>query len=272
MPSQLMSALSHVHNCSLSVFYIKADHPSGPDPQESAMPTFKRNPLLHVALLTAGASLWHPALASAQATVQFDAAIPPGMAEALKQYGIEIPQDRVKGAVHIQQGADGSLDVRFNQTADTPEPKQALRNEGQEPAVIAVPSSPPAPPKSSEPPSGQARSEAPIPREPKATAAAFDGTWSVSLTANGGFLCSRVPSQTLTVQNGAVRGGSGVSVSGQVEPSGSISLALQKSGIRGSASGTLSGASGAGSWTAPSLGCSGRWTAQRRSTVTAQAS
>jgi hypothetical protein len=85
------------------------------------------------------------------------------------------------------------------------------------------------------------------------------------------YLCSRVPSQTLTVQNGTVRGGSGVSVSGQVEPSGSISLALQKSGVRGSASGTLSGVSGSGTWTAPSLGCSGRWTAQRRSTVTAQA-
>src|SRR5215203_19071 len=162
MPSQLMSAPSHVHNCSLSVFYIKADHPTGPDPQESAMPTFKRNPLLHVALLTAGASLWHPAPASAQATLQFDAAIPPGITEELKRYGIELPQDRVKGAVHIQQGADGTLDVRFNQTADTPEPKQAVRGETQEPAAAATLPSPPAPPKSSEPPSGQARSEAPI--------------------------------------------------------------------------------------------------------------
>ena len=101
--------------------------------------------------------------------------------------------------------------------------------------------------------------------------AKFDGTWSVSLAANGGFLCSRVPSQTLTVQNGSVRaGGSGVSVSGQVAPSGSVSLALQKSGVQGSASGKLSGGSGSGSWSVSSLGCSGRWTAQRR-TVTAQA-
>jgi hypothetical protein len=203
--------------------------------------------------------------------VQFEAAIPPGMAEALKQYGIELPQERVKGAVHIQQGADGSLDVRFNKADDTPEPKQAVHNEAQEPAVTSALPSPPAPPKSSEPPSGQSHSEAPITQEPSARPAAFDGTWSVSLTG-GGFLCSRVPSQTLTVQNGTVRGGSGVSVSGQVEPSGSISLALQKSGVRGSASGTLSGVSGSGSWTAPSLGCSGQWTAQRRSTLTAQAS
>ena len=85
--------------------------------------------LLQAALLTTGIGLFHVAPASAQVTLQLDAAIPPGMAEALKQYGIELPQDRVKGAVHIQQGADGSLDVRFNKPNDTPEPRQALRNE-----------------------------------------------------------------------------------------------------------------------------------------------
>ncbi len=56
----------------------------------------------------------------------------------------------------------------------------------------------------------------------------FDGAWSVQLVADGGLLCGRGSSQTLTVQNGSVRaGGSGVSVSGQVGPSGSVSLALQ---------------------------------------------
>src|SRR3954467_15012 len=100
--------------------------------------------------------------------------------------------------------------------------------------------------------------------------AKFDGTWSVSLVGNGG-LCGSGASSTLTVQNGSGRaGGSGVSVSGQVGPSGSVSLALQKSGVQGTASGTLSGSSGSGSWSASSLGCSGRWTAQRR-TLTAQA-
>jgi len=100
--------------------------------------------------------------------------------------------------------------------------------------------------------------------------AKFDGLWSVSLVADGG-LCGSSASQTLTVQNGSVRaGGSGVSVSGQVGASGSVSLALQKSDVQGSASGKLSGASGSGSWTVSSLGCSGRWTAQRR-TLTAQA-
>ena len=100
--------------------------------------------------------------------------------------------------------------------------------------------------------------------------AKFDGVWSVSLVADGG-LCGSGSSSTLTVQNGSVRaGGVGVSVSGQVGPSGSVSLALQKSGVQGSASGKLSGASGSGSWAVSSLGCSGRWTAQRR-TVTVQA-
>ena len=100
--------------------------------------------------------------------------------------------------------------------------------------------------------------------------AKFDGTWSVSLVAHGG-LCGSGTSSTLTVQNGSVRaGGSGVSVSGQVAPSGSVSLALQKSGVQGTASGKLSGSSGSGSWAVSSLGCSGRWTAQRR-TLMAQA-
>ena len=95
-------------------------------------------------------------------TLQLDAAIPPGMAESLKQYGIELPQDRVKGTVHIQQGADGSLDVRFNKADDTPEPKQAARNEGREPAPTSALPSPPAPAKSQQPPSDPARSEAPV--------------------------------------------------------------------------------------------------------------
>ena len=93
--------------------------------------------------------------------------------------------------------------------------------------------------------------------------AKFDGTWSVSLVANGG-LCGSGASSTLMVQNGSVRaGGSGVSVSGSVGSSGSVSLALQKSGVQGTASGKLSGSSGSGSWSVSSLGCSGHWTARR---------
>ena len=98
----------------------------------------------------------------------------------------------------------------------------------------------------------------------------FDGSWRVQLVADGGLLCPSGTTQTLMVQNGRVRtGGSGVSVSGQVGSGGSVSLALQRAGVQGSASGKLSGSSGAGSWTVSSLGCTGRWTAQRQ-TVTAQ--
>src|SRR4051812_14209556 len=95
----------------------------------------------------------------------------------------------------------------------------------------------------------------------------FDGTWSVHLVADGG-ACGSGSSHTLMVENGSVRG-SGVTVSGHVAPTGSVTLALQKGLVQGSASGKLSRASGSGSWTVLSLGCSGRWTAQRR-TVTAQ--
>src|ERR1044072_4153567 len=122
--------------------------------------------LLQAALRTAGIGLCHAAPASAQVTLQLDAAIPPGMAEALKQYGIEIPQDRVRGAVHIQQGADGSLDVRFGEDKDAPEPRQAARSEVQEPAAAAAVPPPSAPAKPSQPPSGPPRSGAPISQEP----------------------------------------------------------------------------------------------------------
>src|SRR5919112_4014436 len=92
----------------------------------------------------------------------------------------------------------------------------------------------------------------------------FDGSWSVQLVADGGLLCGSGTSQTLTVQNGSVRaGGSGVTLSGQVGPSGSVNLALQRGGVEGAASGKLSGSSGSGNWTVSSLGCTGRWTAQR---------
>src|SRR4051794_14670306 len=92
--------------------------------------------------------------------------------------------------------------------------------------------------------------------------AKFDGTWSVSLVGPGG-LCGSGTSSTLTVENGGVRAGGSVgSVSGQLAPSGSVSLALQKSAVHGSASGKLSGSAASDSWSVSSLGCSGRWTAQ----------
>jgi hypothetical protein len=99
--------------------------------------------------------------------------------------------------------------------------------------------------------------------------APFDGPWSVQLVADSG-LCGSGSTQTLTVQNGSVRAArSGVSLSGQVRPSGSVDLVLQRAGVQGSASGKLTGASGSGNWAVSALGCSGRWTA-RRHTVTAQ--
>ena len=98
----------------------------------------------------------------------------------------------------------------------------------------------------------------------------YDGSWSVQLVASAG-MCGSGASQTLSVQDSRVRAsGSGVSVSGQVAPSGSVSLALQKGPAQGAASGKLSDSSGSGTWTVSALGCSGTWTAQRQ-TLTARA-
>src|SRR3954462_6362177 len=68
--------------------------------------------------MTTGVSLVHAAPASAQVTLQFDATIPPSITEALKRYGIELPQDRVKGAVHIQQGANELVRILNRQELD----------------------------------------------------------------------------------------------------------------------------------------------------------
>ena len=98
----------------------------------------------------------------------------------------------------------------------------------------------------------------------------FDGSWSVELVASAG-MCGSSAGHTLTVQDSHVRAsGSGVSVSGQVGPSGSVRLALAKGPAQGTATGKLSGSSGSGTWTVATLGCSGSWTAQRQ-TLTARA-
>ena len=84
-------------------------------------------------------------------------------------------------------------------------------------------------------------------------------------------MCGSSADQALMVQESRVRAsGSGVSVSGQVGSTGSVSLTLQKGPAQGTATGKLAGSSGSGTWTVAGLGCSGRWTAQRQ-TLTARA-
>jgi hypothetical protein len=98
----------------------------------------------------------------------------------------------------------------------------------------------------------------------------FDGAWSVQMVASAG-MCGSSADHALIVQESRVRASSsGVSVSGQVGSTGSVSLTLQKGPAQGTATGKLSGSSGAGTWTVAGLGCSGRWTAQRQ-TLTARA-
>ena len=130
------------------------------------MPTRKITHLLSAALLTTGISLVHTASASAQMSLRVDAPIlPPVMAEELKRFGIDLP-DRVKASLQIQHSANG-FEVRFSRSADMSEPKQAVRNAGQEPAATAAAPSPALslpPPKSAEPASTQAHSEEQVAR------------------------------------------------------------------------------------------------------------
>jgi len=101
----------------------------------------------------------------------------------------------------------------------------------------------------------------------------YNGTWSVQLMTESGS-CDRSASYTLAVEDGRVRyipsgNEARISVSGQVGPSGSVSIGVRQ-GLGGAdASGRLQGGSGSGTWKVAMLGCSGRWTAQRR-TSTAQ--
>ena len=98
----------------------------------------------------------------------------------------------------------------------------------------------------------------------------FDGAWSVQMVASAG-ICGGSADHALMVQASRVRASSsGVSVSGQVGSSGSVTLTLQKGPAQGTATGKLAGSSGSGTWTVAGLGCSGRWTAQRQ-TLTARA-
>ena len=91
----------------------------------------------------------------------------------------------------------------------------------------------------------------------------FDGAWSVQMVASAG-MCGSSADHALMVQASRVRArSSGVSVSGQVGSTGSVTLTLQKGPAQGTATGKLSGSSGSGTWSVAALGCSGRWTAQR---------
>ena len=104
-----------------------------------------------------------------------------------------------------------------------------------------------------------------VPVATSATAAPFDGKWSVRLVTHSG-ACDSNYSQTIAIEDGQVRAlasGDGPAISGGIGSDGTVALTIRRSIAQANANGRLTTKSGAGAWTLSMLGCSGRWTATR---------
>jgi len=94
-----------------------------------------------------------------------------------------------------------------------------------------------------------------------ATAATFDGQWSVHI-ASSNAACSSGTSVSIGINNGQVASTNAmVTASGRVAEAGNISVTLASGMKRAVGLGRLNGTSGSGTWRAAL--CSGTWTAQR---------
>jgi hypothetical protein len=95
----------------------------------------------------------------------------------------------------------------------------------------------------------------------------FDGRWSVVIITDAGS-CGQSYRYGLVVSGGRISydGGSGVMVSGGVDPRGRVSVSLRYGDAAAQGSGRLSRADGGGRWQGASSGarCSGHWLAERR--------
>jgi len=102
---------------------------------------------------------------------------------------------------------------------------------------------------------------------PTASAANFDGNWSVLIATQRG-PCDSAYRYGLSIQNGVVfyQGSAPVNVSGRVSGNGSVSVRVWAGSQSASGSGRLGRGSGRGTWRGvnSSGSCSGYWTAQRR--------
>ncbi len=101
----------------------------------------------------------------------------------------------------------------------------------------------------------------------RSTQSSFDGRWSVVIITDAG-TCDRSYRYGLVVSRGRIsyEGGSGVSVSGGVDPRGRVSVSLRYGQAAAQGSGRLSRSDDEGRWQGASSGtrCSGRWLAERR--------
>jgi len=97
--------------------------------------------------------------------------------------------------------------------------------------------------------------------------AGFDGLWSVTIITDTGS-CERAYRYPLRIADGRIyhanEGDQSFNISGRVQRSGHVVVAVSRGDQRAAGSGRLSGGSGRGVWRSRS-GCAGRWEAERRS-------
>ena len=98
----------------------------------------------------------------------------------------------------------------------------------------------------------------------KAASPRYDGTWSVLIVTEKGD-CDRGYRYPVRISHGTlINGGSNpFTISGQVQPSGSIVVTVSSGQKSATGTGRLAGNAGGGSWKGGA--CSGSWTAERRS-------
>ncbi|MFE1600622.1 hypothetical protein [Methylobacterium sp. ID0610] len=99
-----------------------------------------------------------------------------------------------------------------------------------------------------------------------ASAARFDGTWSVEVITESG-TCDRAYRYGIIIQNGQARyaGGSDFTVTGRVQPNGAVRGSISRGDASAQVVGRLADGWGNGTWTTSgSSRCGGRWNAERR--------
>jgi hypothetical protein len=101
---------------------------------------------------------------------------------------------------------------------------------------------------------------------PSASAASFDGPWSVLVVPRSG-PCDQSYRYGLMIRGGRVSylGGGAVSISGTVSPSGRVNVSVSTSGQSAYGSGRLSNGRGSGTWRGQGANgaCSGVWSASQ---------
>jgi hypothetical protein len=105
---------------------------------------------------------------------------------------------------------------------------------------------------------------APVATPGTATAASYDGLWSVLIITQAGS-CDAAYSYPFKVAGGRISSTGSFDISGRVGGGGAVQVRISAGGPVANGTGSLGAGSGSGRWTAKLSGgnCSGRWQATR---------